>query len=99
MKSFRDILDFWNEAGLIASVCVCVGYFGSRSLLGVFPQTVAIVLAVAAIVLAFLMSRSAEAEDHDYFDRPRNTQTDKFIWLTVSFLFGVAGVIFLGTLI
>lgn len=96
MKAFRDSLSFWNETGLIVSVVLSVGYFGSRQLLGYLPQFTLALLVIGAIVLASFLSRGGGNED-DYEER--NKPLDRFIWLTACFLLGMGLFTFLGTLL
>lgn len=102
MKNFREYLDFWNEFGLIATGCICIGYFGSRGWLGYLPALVAILLILGAIVIAALMAKAQSAPvDDDVFgyEQRGNKPLDKFILYFGLFILGMAVFVSLGLFI
>lgn len=101
MKAFRDYLSFWNEAGLLVSGLMVVGYFGSRGMLGRLPMFLAVIAISASAVLAFLISNAQApvADDGFMSEKPRFAALDRFVGLFLLFLLGVALAVFLGAIV
>lgn len=101
MKHFRDILSLWNESGLIVTGLMCVGYFGSRGLLGNLPLFIAILGVVASAALAFIIANAqAPASDDGFsYEKPRFQTLDRFAGLFLLFLLGMVLFTFLGTIV
>ena len=95
MQSFRGILEFGNEAGLVISGLMAIGYFGSRGLLGWLPMLLAIGVIIGAIVIAWLMTQpmQQQAEEEDFYsEQPKSRSFSNFmiyfgllIWGAITF--------------
>ena len=92
MQSFRGILEFWNEAGLVISGLMTIGYFGSRGLLGWLPMLLAIGVIIGAIVIAWLLTQPMQQEEEGFYEQPKNRNFSNFmiyfgllIWGAITF--------------
>lgn len=93
MQSFRGILEFWNEAGLVISGLMTIGYFGSRGLLGWLPMLLAIGVIIGAIVIAWLLTQPMQQQEEEgFYEQPKNRNFSNFmiyfgllIWGAITF--------------
>ena len=93
MQSFRGILEFGNEAGLVISGLMAIGYFGSRGLLGWLPMLLAIGVIIGAIVIAWLLTQPMkQQEEEGFYEQPKNRNFIDFmiyfgllIWGAITF--------------
>jgi len=101
MQSFRGILEFWNEAGLLVSGLLAIGYFGSRGLLGWLPALLAIGVIIGAIVVAWLMSRPMDqSEDQGFYEeRSGDRGFNKFLVYLGLFIWGAITFVYFGSLL
>lgn len=101
MQAFRGILEFWNEAGLLVSGCMCIGYFGAKGWLGYLPALGAIALLIGAFVLAWLLAKplDQQGEEDFYSERPANKAVDKFLIYLALFVCGIAISVFFGSVL
>lgn len=101
MESFRGILEFWNEAGLLVSGLLTIGYFGSRGLLGWLPALLAIGVIIGAIVVAWLMSRPMDqSEDQGFYEeRSGDRGFNKFLVYLGLFIWGAITFVYFGSLL
>ena len=101
MQSFRGFLEYWNEAGLVVSGLMTIGYFGSRGLLGWLPALLAIGLIIGAISLAWALSKPLEQPKDEgfYGEQPQNRGFDKFMIYLSLFLWGMVVFMYFGSLL
>jgi len=93
MQSFRGILEFWNEAGLVISGLMTIGYFGSRGLLGWLPMLLAIGVIIGAIGIAWLLTQPMQQQEEEgFYEQPKNRNFSNFmiyfgllIWGAITF--------------
>ena len=100
MTAFRGILEFWNEAGLVISGLMVIGYFGSRGLMGWLPTFLAIALIMGAIAIAWMLAQPLQqAEEEGFYEQPQNKGFDKFILYLGLFIWGAATFVYFGSLL
>jgi hypothetical protein len=101
MRQLRGALEWWNESGLVVTGLMCVGYFGSRGMLGKFPLLIAVCLCLASAVTSYLLARQQPQQEADSwdFDRPKNQTLDRFILFFLAFLSGIILFAFLGAIV
>jgi len=102
MESFRGILEFWNEAGLLVSGLLTIGYFGSRGLLGWLPALLAIGVIIGAIVIAWLMTQpmQQQAEEEDFYsEQPKSRSFSNFMIYFGLFIWGAITFSYFGSLL
>jgi hypothetical protein len=101
MQSFRGFLGYWNEAGLVVSGLMSIGYFGSRGLLGWLPTLLAIGLIIGALALAWMLSRPLDQPEEEgfYSEQPPNKGFDKFMIYFGLFIWGAITFVYFGTLL
>ena len=93
MQSFRGILEFWNESGLVISGLMTIGYFGSRGLLGWLPMLLAIGVIIGAIGIAWLLTQPMQQQEEEgFYEQPKNRNFSNFmiyfgllIWGAITF--------------
>ena len=93
MQSFRGILEFWNEAGLVISGLMTIGYFGSRGLLGWLPMLLAIGVIIGAIGIAWLLTQPMQQQEEEgFYEQPKSRSFSNFmiyfgllIWGAITF--------------
>ena len=101
MGSFRGIVSFSNEFGAVVSTLFFIGYFGVRGWLGWFPALLAVLVIIAAIVVAWLMSRPMEpSEDQGFYEeRTDNRGFNKFLVYLSLFIWGAITFVYFGSLL
>ncbi|MGL5061082.1 MAG: hypothetical protein ACRC62_14000 [Microcoleus sp.] len=97
MKPFRELLSFWNEGGLILSLLLSIGYFGSRQALSLLPAAILILFLVAGVALAIKMAM-IHAQPQEEYGQAQGWG-DRALWYSALFLVGTAAVTFLGSLL
>ena len=87
MSSFRGILEFWNEVGLVISGLMLIGYFGVRGWLGWLPTLLAIGVIMGSIAIAWMLTRPPEqAEEEGYSEQPQDRSFYQFMFYLGSFI-------------
>lgn len=94
MAPFRSVLSLWNEFGLVVSLLLCVGYFGSRQALAFVPLALLTVFVVGGIGgCVWIAVQQSEAVDSYSEPKPWG---DRALWYAVPFLLGTLTVTTLG---
>jgi len=100
MQSFRGILEFWNEAGLVISGLMTIGYFGSRGLLGWLPMLLAIGVIIGAIVIAWLLTQPMQQQEEEgFYEQPKNRNFSNFMIYFGLFIWGAITFSYFGSLL
>lgn len=95
MAPFRSLLSFWNELGLVLSLLLCIGYFGTRSALAFVPIALLTVFVAGGVGgCVWIAIQQSQAEDSCSEARPWG---DRALWYAVSFLIGALAVTALGS--
>ena len=100
MQSFRGILEFWNEAGLVIAGLMTIGYFGSRGLLGWLPMLLAIGVIIGAIVIAWLLTQPMQQQEEEgFYEQPKNRNFSNFMIYFGLFIWGAITFSYFGSLL
>jgi hypothetical protein len=97
MAAFRELLSFWNEGGMIVSLLLSIGYFGSRNALAFLPGAFLALFVAGGLGLAIMMAVSHSQPKDEYAQR--GGWGDRALWYGVLFLCGTAAVTFVGSLL
>ena len=100
MQSFRGILEFWNEAGLVIAGLMTIGYFGSRGLLGWLPALLAIGVIIGAIVIAWLLTQPMQQQEEEgFYEQPKSRSFSNFMIYLGLFIWGAITFSYFGSLL
>lgn len=99
MSSFRGILSWWNEVGLVVSFLLCLGYFGSRGRLGNLPQVSIIAFLAVGIVFCVMLATKAVGVDDTGYAKAGLSKVDSGLLYVGIFTLSVALVVQIGALL
>lgn len=97
MAAFRSIISFWNEGGLIFSLLLSIGYFGSRQALAFLPGFFLVLFVVCGLALTVMLAINQSAPKDDYSESVG--WGDRALWYAGMFLSGTAAVTFVGSML